>query len=190
MTISDWINLIAAILIGAGTLFLGIMAWRTIRQTRSIQNSERKERLLNEIIEWAISVLKLNSDLHSFTESIRLAMSRVSTKKADELYSDTIGLRDKGKYIKITANIAGDKADDAATKLQNELTTIANLLGTTRLLNEISPEDTSKLVTTEDEMLKDKDENQDTIEKHRKKLAPLCNLIIEEVANIKTRDVG
>ncbi len=52
MDTSDWINLIAAILVGGGTFFLGIMAWRTIRQTRSIQKAEKKERLLNEIIEW------------------------------------------------------------------------------------------------------------------------------------------
>jgi len=58
MTNSDWINLIAAILVGGGTLFLGIMAWRTIRQTRSIQKAEKRERLLNEIIEWAIDICR------------------------------------------------------------------------------------------------------------------------------------
>jgi len=58
MTTSDWINLIAAILVGGGTLFLGIMAWQAIRQTRSIQKAENRERLLNEIIDWAIDVTK------------------------------------------------------------------------------------------------------------------------------------
>ena len=53
MTTDNWINLIAAIIVGGGTLFLGIMAWRTIRQTRSIQKAEKRERLLNEIIDWA-----------------------------------------------------------------------------------------------------------------------------------------
>ncbi len=56
MDTDNWINLIAAILVGGGTLFLGIMAWRAIRQTRNIQKAEKKERLLNEIIEWAIDV--------------------------------------------------------------------------------------------------------------------------------------
>jgi len=56
MTNSDWITLGAAILTGGGTLFLGIMAWRTIRQTRSIQKAEKRERLLNEIIEWVFSI--------------------------------------------------------------------------------------------------------------------------------------
>ena len=57
MTNSDWITLGAAILVGGGTLFLGIMAWRTIHQTRSIQKAEKRERLLNEIIEWTVDIL-------------------------------------------------------------------------------------------------------------------------------------
>ena len=56
MSTSDWINLVAAILVGGGTLFLGIMAWRTIRQTRSIQKADKKERLLNEVIEWIFGI--------------------------------------------------------------------------------------------------------------------------------------
>lgn len=158
----------------------------------SKEKRDKDERLLNEIIEWVINVLKLNSDLLSFTESVRLNISLVSTQTQDELYSNTMGLRDRGKYIKITANVAGNKANDAATKIHNELINIANLLDKFRTCIEIlEPEDALKLVTTEDEdaMLKNKDKNQDTIEKHRKKLAPLCNLIIEEVANIKTRDI-
>ena len=58
MTTSDWITLGAAILVGGGTLFLGFMAWRTIRQTKNIQKAEKRERLLNEIIEWAEDVAK------------------------------------------------------------------------------------------------------------------------------------
>ena len=60
MTTDNWINLIAAILVGGGTLFLGIMAWRAIRQTRTMQKAEKRERLLNEIIEWATELSKFN----------------------------------------------------------------------------------------------------------------------------------
>ena len=56
MTTSDWINIIAARIVGGGTIFLGIKAWRTIRQARSIQKAEKRERLLNEIIEWATNL--------------------------------------------------------------------------------------------------------------------------------------
>ena len=184
MEITGWITL-AAVIVALG---IGVAS---ILHTQSLQKRERKERLLNEIIEWAVSGLKLNSDLLSFTESVRLDISIVFPQTPDKLYSDTVGLRDKGKYIKIAANVAGDKANDAATKLQNELIDIANLLAKFRAFIEIlEPGDALRLVTTEDAMLKDKDEKQDTIEKHRKKLAPLCNLIIEEAAKIKTRDIS
>ena len=58
MDTDNWINLIAAIIVGGGTLFLGIMAWRTIRQTRSIQKAEKREGLLNEIKQWAKEAAK------------------------------------------------------------------------------------------------------------------------------------
>ena len=58
MTTSDWIILGAAILTGGGTLFLGIMAWRTIRQTRNLQKTEKRDSLLNEIIAWATDAAK------------------------------------------------------------------------------------------------------------------------------------
>ncbi len=64
MITSDWITLGAAILTGGGTLFLGIMAWKSIRQTRSIQKTDKRERLLNEIIEWATDVRKYASIPH------------------------------------------------------------------------------------------------------------------------------
>ena len=61
MGTSDWISLISAILIGGGTLALAFMTWRSIRQTRNIQKSERRERLLNEVIEWAKEIRDISS---------------------------------------------------------------------------------------------------------------------------------
>lgn len=63
MATSDFISLIAAVLVGGGTLFLGVMAWRTINQTRSIQKAEKRERLLNEIIEWASGCIRCAFEL-------------------------------------------------------------------------------------------------------------------------------
>ena len=56
MTTDNWINLIAAISGWIGILCLGIIAWLTIRQTRSIQKAEKREQLLNEILERALGV--------------------------------------------------------------------------------------------------------------------------------------
>ena len=69
MSCSDWINLVAAILVGGGTFFLGFMAWRTIRQTRSIQKAEKREGLLNEIVEWAMDAAKSAVSRQTMTPS-------------------------------------------------------------------------------------------------------------------------
>ena len=63
MDTSDWIQLIAAILIGGGTLALAVMTWKSIRQTRGIQKSDKRERLLNEIIEWASGCIRCAFEL-------------------------------------------------------------------------------------------------------------------------------
>jgi hypothetical protein len=185
MEIGEWI------LMGSGgaTFLLAIAAFWAVLQNYKFQNREKRERLLNEIIEWAINILKLNSDLLSFTESVRLDISL--TRTLDKLSADAVALRDKGKYIIRVADVAGGKASDGAIKLQNELTDIADLLDSARITNEISgEEDAKKLITTEDAMLEDTGKNQDTVEKHRKKMAPLCNLIIEEAAQAKLQIIG
>jgi len=56
MTTDNWISLVAAILVAGGTLTLAVMTWKSIRQTRSIHESEHRQRLLNEISQWAIEV--------------------------------------------------------------------------------------------------------------------------------------
>ena len=58
MTVDNWINLGVAILVGGGTLTLAVMTWRSIRQTRKIHEKERRDRLLNEIIEWAMEATR------------------------------------------------------------------------------------------------------------------------------------
>jgi len=64
MEIGDWINLIAAILVGSGTITLAVMTWRSIRQTRSIQKVETKERRLKEICDWLESVIRCGGEIN------------------------------------------------------------------------------------------------------------------------------
>jgi len=181
----DW-----SIALSAGAaVILALAAFLTIRHSKKQENRRRKAELLNEIIEWATNILRLNSDLFDFTESVRLEMSGISSQNIKKLYSDTVASKDKGKYIKITTRAACNNASDAVIRLQDELSKIANLLGGFIVRNEIVG-DVSHLITTEDAMGKDRDERQDTVEKHRRKIALLCNLIIEEATKIKTRDIG
>ena len=79
MTTDNWISIISAILIGGGTLFLGIMAWRAIRQTRNIQKAEKRERLLNEIIEWATQILECSRAPTFIEQRLKLTEEGMST---------------------------------------------------------------------------------------------------------------
>jgi len=86
--------------------------------------------------------------------------------------------------VKITAHAACNNASDAVIRLQDELSKIENLLDDFIVKNEIMG-GVSYLITTEDAMLKDTNPTQDNVEKHRKSLAGLCNLIIDEAAKVK-----
>ena len=59
MEVGDWITLVAVIV----ALGLGVSS---LVQTQSLQKRERKERLLNEIIQWAIEITK-----HRFEKSLK-----------------------------------------------------------------------------------------------------------------------
>ena len=112
MSIDNWINLIAAILVAGGTLFLGIMAWRTIRQTRSIQKAEKRERLLNEIIEWAknsLAILTKYPTVHF--ENLEDLLVRANVLKA-ERYAVIIKAEGLKQEIKTLVDNASEKFDD------------------------------------------------------------------------------
>jgi len=76
------------------------MAWRTIHQTRSIQKAEKRERLLNSIIEWAESII-----LFGVGETVRENWAQLSDEqKTDKATAMRRGfgfmdIRDKGKRI-------------------------------------------------------------------------------------------
>jgi hypothetical protein len=69
MTADNWINLIAAILIGGGTLALALMTWKSIRQTRNIREEDReldsKKRRLEEVQHWINEVVTIKSECAS-----------------------------------------------------------------------------------------------------------------------------
>ena len=74
MTTSDWINLIAAIIIGGGTLALAVVAFRSIRENRNLQIIRYKIELLDKVFDWLINVQACSTedyfpeDLYSFKQ--------------------------------------------------------------------------------------------------------------------------
>jgi len=129
MTIDNCINLISAILIGDGTLFLGIMAWRNIRQTRNIQKTKKRERLLNEIIEWAEDILKGGDSEASY----QLASENIGHDVRQTLLSmssiDTFErFKTRSLYTLLVSRTFEDNLGNVVEKAIHELNKITELL--------------------------------------------------------------
>ena len=162
MYTSDWINLIAAILIGGGTLFLGIMAWRTIRQTRNIQKAEKRERLLNEIIEWSINVF--NCDI----EALQLVNVNDAKAYIMNLQQRYEAFNVKSKYIIKMASLFGRDLRIAVEKVTYDL---------------------GEHIKNLHHLYKDEVDAEE-VGKHRYTLKQSANKLIEEAAKIKTKDIN
>jgi len=77
MDVGDWITLGAVIV----ALSIGVAS---ILHTRSLQKKERKERLLNEIIEWAIKVRKYiySFDSGGFNSELERSQAKEKIEKS------------------------------------------------------------------------------------------------------------
>ena len=160
MTTPDWVNLIAAILVGGGTLFLGIMAWRTIRQTRSIQKAEKRERLLSEIIEWAEDICKCSFGSEIAKENLVLENQLLNYQ---ELYIIS-------EYIK---KIAEKFEEDLYFTVSSITTPLANVIG-----------------AIQEYLKNPQNEHIDArLEGYEQQLLKRARTLIEKVAKIKTRDI-
>jgi len=182
MGTDNLINLVAAILVGGGTLFLGIMAWRTICQTRSIQKIERRERLLNEIIEWAIDVTKVEllmeiADVTGIKDRRRARLYMYTT--VDKLRFSFSQARTRGLYISGIVSILGVDLQLAVGKLIKALE--VHLVLINEYLDTTIPSDVSL------------DETKSAAGKitHNKQLLDeSAEKVLEEVVKIKTSDIG
>jgi len=160
MTTSDWITLGAAILTGGGTLFLGIMAWRTIRQTRNIQKTEKRERLLDEIIEWAEDICRC-----SFGSEIEQGTLVLENQLLN--YQE---LHIVSKYVE---QIAEKFGEDLYLTVLNITVPLANV---TEAIQEY-------LKSPQDEHIDAR------LEGYEEQLLKRARTLIEKVATIKTKDI-
>jgi len=140
MDTSTLINLIAAILVAIGTLTLAFMTWKSIRQTRNIQKSEKRQRLLNEIIEWALDAAKCGSrgvikDLPTLEEATknvrRMKLSQSITCGNIEL--ESIVIKNRGAYIKNIALAFQKDLQEAVNTLMKEVNDHKDILDKYRL---------------------------------------------------------
>jgi hypothetical protein len=172
---SDW-PLIAS---AGATLLLAIAAFWSIWQNHLIQKRERKQRLLNEIIEWAIDIAKCESEQGFHTMSLLELEVAKESRKVQYLEADRrttlINLHQKyqsvdvrSEYVRSIAKRFGDNlqaiTDQTADKLREQLIILIK-----QIKGEIPPED------------------RDT---HVVSLIESALALTKEAAKIKTRDMS
>ena len=129
------------------TLLLAIAAFLAIRQTRNIQKAEKRERLLNEIIEWAIDVAK--PILYDLNLTL-LTSSTISEKDQIFLWllgwaSDTDILITRGEYMAKIALIFPQDLRIALEKARHDLGKHDKLISDS-ILGKGTPETISKMI--------------------------------------------
>ena len=177
MSTSDWINLIAAILIGGGTLFLGIMAWRNIRQTRNIQKAEKRERLLNEIIEWATGIIEIPAQMNFVVWREILGMKEPKRSVYTENMTRQNVMELRRRYTILTGRRMRVKVLSASFK-KYKLDTIANCV----------IENLDNVISILDKRSEGRISDAE-VEKARIKLEKCADALIKKASSIDTRHV-
>ena len=160
--------------IATGSL-AGAAFW-SIWQNYSLHKRERKERLLNEIIEWAINITKCGTE-KEFKEVTGIRDEDMSDRFIDAFFSEVRfnfqATRGKSEYISnITSNFGRD-LQDAVKELIEAVEVHIDLL------DKIEVDAPGGFVSAIEEA-----------GKHNTPLGESARKVIEKAANIKTRDIG
>ena len=163
MDIGDWITLCAILV----ALIIGIAS---ILHTRSLQKKERKQRLLNEIMEWGKDVINCSSELNiplvtGIDRTTMLIYGR------SNLYFKYKSVNARSSYIGEIAAIFGIDLLSAVTSVISKLAEFIRIL-------EASIESLKKNGT----------EDKNTAEDCELKLYDLTRALIEKVAEVKVKE--
>ena len=170
--------------LACATMYLGVQTAKSNKQSREKEDRDKKERLLNEIIEWSEDMSNIETYFTDLCESVRLDKDRVFSKSCEQLYYEIESIRLKGEYIKIMSESVCPNSKDLIIKLHKHITKITFLLEGFISYQDIVGVDLS-IITTENVNGIDNNPDKDTIAKHLIEVDPLCRSIIEEVTRNK-----
>jgi len=177
MEITGWITL-AAVLVALG---IGVSS---LIQTNKLKKAEKRERLLNEIIEWAVDVTKwrpkeIFKEMMNVSDTLKL--QRLLYSHIIQIMENFIETRGRNKYI-----------SDIAIKFDKNLgEAVDNLIDVLESKIELLDEWKSIIAnaTTKGEDANDEQYFQKA-EEHENLIEKLALKVIEEATKIKTRDIS
>jgi len=181
------------ILVALASIFAVVIAVLSLYQTQRIrkdsldkEDRDRKEHLLNEIIEWAIDMGKCGIEVS--LDSWRHISSLKELELEDfinisELVGSFSSMRSESHYISKISSAFGQSLQDAVIRLKDSLEEHIDLLdrwqkvfiepGKEKNLKQDSLDDIDKLIIN-----------------HKKQLRLLARTVIEEATNIKTAGIS
>jgi hypothetical protein len=161
MDIGDWITL-AAVLVALG---IGIAS---ILHTRGLQRKERRERLLNEIIEWAIDSArpKYAQELTTLDYTLSIEDQTNIIQLSQSSYTHTLKI--KGDYLSLIASSFTSGLSAAVENLTEELDKHTKLI--------------------EDWI--DANVHAEDIGSHEYALTKAANAVLAEATKLKTQDIS
>ena len=167
-------------LVAWGTLMLAAATFMLIRHSKELEESrreaelsvekrDREERLLNEIIEWAMNVFKNSTfnDMATMERDIKEAkdLAVITVEEWKAVSKEMVG---KNQYISTISLNFNEDLQKAVSKLIDALKEHLGLLTTSQ----------GRKVTTGD------------IAKGKLQIYKLANIVIKEAVNLMTRDIG
>jgi len=166
------------------TVVLAFVAALTIRQNQNIKRSERRERLLNEIIEWAVSIEECSRSsmnlpaLSTLTDPTRVWTFAYATIGNLDLSLSRMELR--SRYINQVVLIFSKNLQIAVKELTNNLAKHRKLISeSVNTTLDVTTNKLSKFNNAADKVIA-----------HELLLGKYVSKVIEEATKIKTRDTS
>jgi len=174
----NWVGISAL-----STMILAIAAFWAIRNSREQEKRDKDERLLNEIIEWALNFTKRPSE-----KVFRDIAGAAGTEKVPlyvhahivEVMESFVGMSGKNLYISRIAL----KFEQGLQKAVEEL--IKDLDAYVKCLGQWQHELSNAIVRN----IPDKEENTIKADEHVRRLEKSAHKVAEEATKIKTKDIG
>ena len=213
-----WYNVVMAVwlkewaipLSAGATFLLAVAAFWAIWQTRKLQKRERRERLLNEIIEWGEDIAKCGvkdnkgSEVWSnfaarYFDKVHVTNIKVEdflrekfiiefSRAADFLFTFTV-MKGKSHYISRASLSLGQELQNAVLSLTRDLEMHIELI--MNYLKDIRSKLNSIEEVTNQELIQEDSNNYiEEIGNHKEQLDLLAYKVIEMATKIKTKDIG
>ena len=173
MDTSDWLYISSIISGVIGTLTLGVIAWLNIRQVRNTHKAERKERLLNEIIEWVTDLNKCAWE-SEYTISTGVSSGEYKILREANIFSRFRAADSKSEYIRNIALTFGEDLHSNAEQVKKQLDELLALKW-------------KSLLSEKDE---EKQKLSEQIQHSEEKLYRVVEGLSRAAAQIKTKDIS